>query len=368
MVDDIETNRDVLSRQLERQGYSITTAENGREALEMLRSAPFDLVLLDIMMPEIDGYEVLQRLKADEGLRHIPVIMISALSEMDSVVRCIEMGAEDYLPKPFNPTLLKARIGVCLEQKRAHEREAQLFQQLQENYRRLQELEKVRDDLMHMIIHDLRAPLSSVILGMQACGEEGDLNDGQREMLGIAVGGARTLAAMINDLLDISKMEDGSMKLQAKEISAPELVDAALKQVAQLVNQKNLKLAIELEPGLPRLVADESMLLRILINLLSNAIKFTPAEGRVTIVVRTDSAGPSIRFSVSDTGEGIPAEAFGRIFEKFGQVESGQGGRKVGTGLGLAFCKLAVETHGGQIKVESTSGQGSTFAFTIPLQ
>ena len=131
VVDDIEANRDVLSRRLKRQGYTVATAGNGRQALESLRAATFDLVLLDIMMPEMDGYEVLQRLKADEALRHIPVIMISALSELDSVVRCIELGAEDYLPKPFNPTLLKARIGACLEKKRARDRETQLFAELQ---------------------------------------------------------------------------------------------------------------------------------------------------------------------------------------------------------------------------------------------
>ncbi len=131
IVDDVEDNRDVLSRRLERQGYTVASAENGRQALEQLRAGNFDLVLLDIMMPEMDGYEVLRQLKADESLRHLPVIMISALGELDSVVRCIELGAEDYLPKPFNPTLLKARIGACLEKKRAHDRETQLFAQLQ---------------------------------------------------------------------------------------------------------------------------------------------------------------------------------------------------------------------------------------------
>jgi sigma-B regulation protein RsbU (phosphoserine phosphatase) len=126
VVDDVENNRDVLSRRLERQGYSVATAENGRQALAKLQAETFDLVLLDIMMPEMDGYEVLRCLKTDEALRHIPIIMISALSELDSVVRCIGMGAEDYLPKPFEPTLLKARIGACLEKKRARDREQEL--------------------------------------------------------------------------------------------------------------------------------------------------------------------------------------------------------------------------------------------------
>jgi len=131
VVDDIEANRDVLSRRLKRQGHTVATAEHGRQALERLRTDNFDVVLLDIMMPEMDGYEVLRRLKGDDALRHIPVIMISALNELDSVVRCIEMGAEDYLPKPFNPTLLKARLGACLEKKRARDRETHLFAQLQ---------------------------------------------------------------------------------------------------------------------------------------------------------------------------------------------------------------------------------------------
>ena len=126
MVDDIEANRDVLSRQLRRQGYAVVIAASGQAALDHLRDAEVDLVLLDIMMPEMDGYEVLQRLKADPALRHIPVIMISALSELDSVVRCLELGAEDYLPKPFNPTLLKARLGASLDKKRARDREQQL--------------------------------------------------------------------------------------------------------------------------------------------------------------------------------------------------------------------------------------------------
>lgn len=125
IVDDNEINRDVLSRRLERQGHVVTVAENGRQALELVATRAFDLVLLDVMMPEINGYQVLQHLKADAALRDLPVIMISALDELDSVVRCVEMGAEDYLPKPFNPVLLKARIGACLEKKRLRDQEVE---------------------------------------------------------------------------------------------------------------------------------------------------------------------------------------------------------------------------------------------------
>ena len=123
VVDDNEVNRDLLARRLQRQGHVVTVAEDGLQALEMLRRDPFDLVLLDIMMPQMNGYQVLENLKADEKLRHIPVIMISAVDDIDSVVRCIELGAEDYLSKPFNPVLLRARISACLEKKRLRDKE-----------------------------------------------------------------------------------------------------------------------------------------------------------------------------------------------------------------------------------------------------
>lgn len=131
IVDDIEANRDLLSRRLQRQGHTIVMAENGRQALERLQEQQFDIILLDIMMPEMNGYEVLEHLKKDPALRHIPVIMISALDDMESVIRCIELGAEDYLFKPFNQTLLKARIGACLEKKRLRDQEQAFLKQLQ---------------------------------------------------------------------------------------------------------------------------------------------------------------------------------------------------------------------------------------------
>lgn len=132
VVDDNEVNRDLLARRLQRQGHLVTVAEDGLQALELMRSEPFDLVLLDIMMPQMNGYQVLENLKADEQLRYIPVIMISAVDDIDSIVRCIELGAEDYLSKPFNPVLLKARISACLEKKRLRDQEQAYLQELNE--------------------------------------------------------------------------------------------------------------------------------------------------------------------------------------------------------------------------------------------
>jgi two-component system sensor histidine kinase/response regulator len=361
VVDDDATNRDVLSRRLQRQGHDVRTAASGRDAFQVLGEAGFDLVLLDIMMPDMDGYEVLERLKRDDRLRHIPVIMISALNELQSVVRCIEAGAEDYLAKPFDPILLKARIGSCLEKKRGRDRESLLYEELQNNYRKLQEVEKLRDDMRNMIVHDLRTPLTAVIMGLDMLERSGALSDTQRELIAIAAGGGKTLLGMINDLLDVEKMESGTTQLEYRELSAATLVAGAVEQVAALAGDGQIALVTEIPAELPAFSGDENKLSRTLVNLIANAIKFTPA-GSVTISASSDAH--TMRFAIRDTGPGIPAEAFERIFEKFGQLDSRS---KVGTGLGLAFCKLAVEAHGGQIHVESIPGVGSTFSFTIPL-
>ncbi|MBI2299475.1 MAG: response regulator [Armatimonadetes bacterium] len=325
VVDDENLNRVLLSTALQLAGYGVATAENGAEALEAMADGLPDLVLLDIMMPVLDGYKVLERLKGDERRRHIPVIVISAEDDLQSVVRCIEMGAEDHLPKPFDPVLLRARISACLEKKRLRDREVELYDELQANYRRLQELEQLRDDLTHMIVHDLRTPLTSLTTGLQTLQMMAELDPDCTEILGISIQGGQMLLGMINDLLDVSKMEDGSLGLTCAELSAADVIADAVQQVAPLAELSGQRLEAGVEPGLPPLVADEDKLRRALVNLLGNALKFTPNGGTITVSARREAEG--IAFAVQDTGEGIPPECFERIFEKFGQVESRQAGR-----------------------------------------
>jgi signal transduction histidine kinase len=235
-------------------------------------------------------------------------------------------------------------------------------------YEQLRALDKAKENLTHMIVHDLRTPLTSVITGMQTLELVGDLNEDQQEMAGIAISGGEALLGMINNLLDISKLEAGLLTLEYSQLAPQELVKRALGQVASLAQDKNLALAQEMAPVLPPFAGDEDKLRRVLINLLGNAIKFTPTGGvTVCVTAQQRDSADELLFAIRDTGEGIPPEAFAHIFEKFGQVESRQGGRMMSTGLGLTFSKMAVEAHGGRIWVESTLGQGSTFFFTIPL-
>jgi signal transduction histidine kinase len=241
-------------------------------------------------------------------------------------------------------------------------------QQLQESYQKLQAVEALRDDLTHMIVHDLRTPLTSLLSGVQMIELVGELTEDQHEILGISVDGGNILLGMINDLLDVSKMESGTLSLEYTPVCATRLLGSAQRQVQALATAQGLTLTSEVAPETPVFQADEDKLVRTLVNLLSNAIKFTPEGGGINISVRLAKDEQDIVFSISDTGEGIPEDELGYIFDKFGQVESRKSGRKMSTGLGLTFCKMVVEAHGGCIWVESEVGRGSTFFFRLPAR
>ena len=242
----------------------------------------------------------------------------------------------------------------------------QRLQQVHQQYVQLQDLQQQRDDLTHMIVHDLRTPLTSVLGGVQTVPLLGEVNVQQQEALELSVQDGYTLLGMINDLFDISKMESHSLTLDTKLVTAADLIEAAIRQIRSLAAEKELRLRIEVASDLPSCEADEGKLVRTLVNLLGNAIKFTPRGGTITVSVRAGQDPKTLLFAVKDTGEGIPPEAFTHIFEKFGQVASRQGGRSMSTGLGLTFCRMVVEAHGGHIWVESALGKGSTFSFCLP--
>lgn len=371
IIDDDRMQRMLLTRSLTQIGHTVESVEGGTQGLERLAQAEFDVVLCDIEMPDMDGFQVLENIMNHEDFKKIPVVMVSGFGEMTGVVACIEMGAADYLHKPADPALLRARIDNCLEKKRWHEEESKLHSEIKDKYQQLKNLEELRDSLTHMIVHDLRTPLTSLISGLQTVECLGDLNDDQLECMNMSVEGGEILLGMINDLLDISKMESGAVQLEYTEFRPSDLVRRVLKQVSSLAANKQLKLLCEDNVTSNPIFADEDKISRTLVNLLGNAVKFTPADG--TICIETDyvtrpGRTNAIVFRVIDTGEGIPEESFDRIFAKFGQVESRKAGRKMSTGLGLTFCKMVVEAHGGRIWIESELGKGSSFSFAIPVE
>lgn len=227
-------------------------------------------------------------------------------------------------------------------------------------------LEKLKDDLVHMIVHDLRTPLTGVLGTLQTI----EFSDYDVDVTRDLVPGARrasvTLMGLINDLLDINKMEAGAMELDVARVETTAVVEEAIDMLRPLAEEKGLKLLLLECEGLPPMQADADKLRRIFVNLIGNAIKFTPSGGEVMVRAGGGYDGQALHFMVEDTGEGIPPEYLDRIFEKFGQVETRKAGRLVSTGLGLTFCKMAVEAHGGRIWVESTVGKGSTFHVELP--
>jgi two-component system sensor histidine kinase/response regulator len=361
VADDEENNRTLLRELLQAHGHEVTEAVDGEQALQEVASSSPDVVILDVMMPKLDGFAVCRRLKEDPRTATVPILLITALAERQDRLTGIGAGANDFLTKPIDTRDVLLRVRNAIYGKR-------LYDQLAENYSRLRELETLREDLTHMIVHDMRTPLTSIIMGLQTVSMIGDLHEVQQRCLARAIRGGQTLLGMINDLLDISKMEAGSLELDCQNLTAADLVEHALQQIVSLAQEKGLSLVRDIAVDLPSFSGDEDKLRRTLINLLGNAVKFTPPGGTITTSVRFQAGEEAIVFAVRDTGEGLPEEAFQRIFEKFGQVETRQAGRRMSTGLGLAFCKMAVEAHRGRIWVESELGKGSTFSFTIPLR
>ncbi|MBV9865573.1 MAG: response regulator [Abitibacteriaceae bacterium] len=378
LVVDDEHDLELLIRQRFRRAIrdgelEFSFAHNGLEALAQIESdVEIAVVLTDINMPHMDGLTFLA--KMEEMNLPTKAVVVSAYGDMDNIRTAMNRGAFDFLTKPIDfhdveITIIKTLeyVNQLRESRRAEEYRI-AKEAAEQNYERLRELEALRDSLTSMIVHDLRTPLTSFIGGLESMTVMGDLNEDQSECLDIALTGGYTLLGMINDLLDISKMESGLLQLEYNEIEIMALLQRSVNQVAALASNKNLSLIVEDCPDLPQLKADQEKLERTLTNLLGNAIKFTPTGGTVTAKVDASHEPQMLLFSVIDTGEGIPDTAFERIFDKFGQVETRQSGRKLSTGLGLTFCKMAVEAHNGRIWVESELGQGSKFSFLIPLQ
>jgi signal transduction histidine kinase len=359
VVDDTPANLQLLAGMLKERGYKVRPVRSGAMALQAAASNPPDLILLDINMPEMNGYEVCERLKADEKLREIPVIFISALTETMDKVKAFNVGGMDYVTKPFQFEEVQARVQTHLKLERQR-------RELQESYRQLRELEKLRDNLVHMIVHDMRSPLTGISSTLRVLDDEvrGKLDESQNEFLQIALASAATLIEMVSSLLDVSRLESGQMPLKPRACHFAEIVDAALKSLGGVTRMH--RVLFDRETAAADIHCDPDVTSRIVANLIGNAVKFTPEDGEIRISAAP--AGDRVRIMVADCGPGIPEAYREKIFEKFGQVETRNAKAKYSTGLGLTFCKLASEAQGGSIGVDSEVGQGSTFWFELPAE
>jgi two-component system, sensor histidine kinase and response regulator len=365
VVDDTSSNIDVLLGVLSDE-YSVRVATDGEAALRAVAKKLPDLILLDVMMPGMDGFEVCRRLKADEATRDVPIILLTALNRDEDQSRGLEVGAIDYITKPFNPDLVKARIRNHVKLRRTQVTVAAQRAKIEEDYLRLRDLEQSRDELVHLIVHDMRSLILAVNGNLQlALRELEDRQEPQiRHWLSMARAAVTRLSAMTTSLLDASQLESGEMPICLRECDIVALAQSVVGNLEGVARAHERRLEVDL-PEAPALVhCDADLVQRVVQNMVSNAIKHSPKGDVVAIAVRRDGNG--VRVSVTDNGPGIAPEQQETIFQKFGQVGDESLTRKYTSGLGLYFCKLAVEAHGGRIWVESEVGQGSTFVVFLP--
>lgn len=358
IVDDEPDNLNVLEATLSHAGYCTSLFPRGELALAAAYETRPDLLLLDVRMPGMDGHEVCRRFKADERLRQIPIIFISALTAMDDVAAGFACGGVDYITKPFREPEVLARVRTHVALRRAYVKQA-------EQYMCLKVLERHRDTLVHMLVHDLRSPLQVILGHLEMIEAASDQRLSPEDLDGLRAGiyNTRLLSRMVSTAIDLSRMETVGVPLRRQDVTAAELFLNARAQSLDPASRRPV--AEQIADTCPHLWCDRELTSRVVANLLANALKYSPRDSAIVLGAAPDPGG--VRLWVGDRGQGIPAKYHKRIFEKFGVLDQSSDQRITSTGLGLTFCRLAVEAQGGTIGVESTPGQGSTFWFTLPV-
>jgi signal transduction histidine kinase len=370
VADDVPANVELLFDQLHVLGFRAIAAVDGPGALAACFEHRPDLCILDVSMPAGDlgcddrstGFEVCRRVKRDPRTARIPVIFVTALNDTTDRVKAIEAGGDDFLTKPHNRLVLGARVRSLLKLKAATDA-------LEESARKLKELEKLRDDLMKMIVHDLKSPLTSVLATMEMLmdGDFGPLAAQQRSALGDAEGKAEDLLALIEDLLEVRRIEETALKLNLEPIAPGALLTEIVHEWSHRFQQDGATASVEMSDDTPVFQADRQLIKRVIGNLIQNALTHSSHAVTLELSVRRD--GDGVLFTVTDNGPGIPPEYHEIIFRKFEQVKTPNAPRVRSSGLGLAFCKLVVESHGGRIWVQSAGeDQGSSFHFALPAR
>lgn len=358
IVDDEALNRELLRGILKSRGHETSQAENGKQALEIVHSRSIDVVLLDVVMPDFDGFQVCRQLKNDPRTALIPVILVTSLSDRSHRLVGIEAGAGDFLTKPVDAQEVLLRVRNAIHTRR-------IYDNLQNSYKKLQELESLRDKLTHMLVHDMRSPLAGIHGFLEMIQRHGQMHQDPKILryASRAMISTSSLIDMLNSILDVSRLEEGKMPLYPVSV---DIVDMARRIIESLTGSKtDLTVVLECPHEPVHVVCDPDVMHRIITNLMSNAIKYSGKYARVVVGIETGMG--EVKVWVSDDGPGIKEEHLHMIFEKYGQAPLRTGQERHSTGLGLTFCKLAVEAHNGKIGVQTEVGGGCTFWLTIPL-
>jgi two-component system sensor histidine kinase/response regulator len=367
IADDQPMNLSVLSCLLRERGYHVRAVTNGRKALEAARSRLPDLVMLDIAMPELDGFEACQAFKADPFLAGIPVIFISAHDQPADKVRAFRAGGADYVAKPFHAEEVLARVEhqfriLGLQRDLVTQNAALLDANI-----KLQELDRIKASFTAMLVHDLRSPLAAVSLVLQKITEDGP---GDGHLLGLCSGHVDKALRFLNGLMEVYRAEAQGMALQREQVAVRALLEGVVDAHQVQAAQAGIELGLRLEAGLPPIQGDPAKLERVFSNLLSNALNFTPGGGTITVWGDTlegrgvETGTRWLQVAVEDTGRGIAADRIPFVFDPYRQALKGDS--SLGTGLGLAIVARIVAAHRGRVQVQSREGVGSRFTVLLP--
>ncbi len=358
VVDDNPVNPRLLTSILHGANYQVLTAGNAEEALQLIENQVPDIILLDVMMPGMDGFSLCRKLKSDDKFADIPLIFITSLSQQEDIVEGFNAGGNDYIVKPFNRQELLARVRNHLH----------MYNMLRENKRLIalsEDASRSKTEFLASMSHEIRTPMNAII-GMAEVLNDTTLTEEQRDFVRIFRTAGESLLAIINDILDLSKIEAGQTESENIDFHLPSLLDSVASILSVRATERNVNISIDIHPDIPSgLRGDPTRLRQILINLIGNGVKFTE-NGTVEIFVKKDSE-TELLFSVKDDGIGIPADKQQLIFESFTQADSMTTRKYGGTGLGLTICQKLTRLLGGEIWLNSEPGVGSTFFFTFPL-
>lgn len=386
IVDDILENIKVLSNILYEKGLSITIARNGIQALKNVSLKKPDLILLDISMPEMDGFEVCEHLKENSETRSIPIIFITARTNTDDIVKGFHLGAVDYVTKPFNPTELVTRVFTQLELKRSRDKMAEYIdiinqqnttlsiqnnrlelnnQLLDKQNEELKILNATKDKFFSIIAHDLKNPFNALIGFSEFLTMYYDKMSEEKVKLYHKNIHQSALQGfyLLQNLLEWSRSQTGRLKWNPTELKINDMVEDTFELLSNNASAKNIDLVKDFDKEC-KVYADDNMLHTVLRNLVANAIKFTPQNGKVTI--KAVSKVRTVHISISDTGVGISKEDLQKLFRIDVHHSTKGTSNEAGTGLGLLLCKEFIEKCGGQIWVKSEIDKGSVFNFTLP--
>jgi len=356
VVDDEPNGFTVIKALLTPEGYDLSYLPSGEETLEKLHLTEPDVILLDVMMPDKDGIETCQEIKANSNWVNIPIIMVTALSSKEDLARCLAAGADDFISKPVNGMELRARVRSMLR--------------IKQQYDALKATMQMREDMANMMVHDLRSPVTTIILGSQMVLMQNLLPPKEQERLQLVYNSGQQLSSMINELLILAKLEAGKLLLNQTDVDLNALATTVITEAKELASSRRLKLETQLPGPGQWISADVNLLHRLMDNLVSNAIKFSPPGSTVTLKVdylAQASVDGQVRMQakiqIADQGPGIKQDLRQQIFNKYEIGETMNQASQFG--LGLTFCKLVTEAHGGRIYVEDNLPHGAIFTVEI---